>query len=167
MAQQANYGGRQPNSSTYIKTFNVGKSVNTWNYTTTNSMLALTPSNPKAMVYITGDLFVGGSINNPSDIHLKDNIENLSLSLNENIMILNPVKYNYKDDENKKTHFGFIAQEVEKQFPNLVNTVSANVGDTEVSFKSINYLEMVPILLLKIKDLQNQIDVLNIKMQEK
>ena len=82
-------------------------------------------------------------------------------------MILNPVKYNYKDDENQKVHFGFIAQDVEKQFPNLVNTVSTNIDDTEVSFKSVNYLEMIPILLLKIKDLQNQIDLLNNKILDK
>jgi hypothetical protein len=167
MSQNSNYGGRQPNSSSYIKSFNTGQSFSNWNYVSNNNMLTLTPSNPNATVYITGDLFVGGSINNPSDIHLKDNIENLSLSLSEKIMILNPVKYNYKDDENQKVHFGFIAQDVEKQFPNLVNTVSTNIDDTEVSFKSVNYLEMIPILLLKIKDLQNQIDLLNNKILDK
>jgi hypothetical protein len=167
MSQNSNYGGRQPNASAYIKSFNTGQSFSNWNYASNNNMLTLIPSNPNATVYITGDLFVGGSINNPSDIQLKDNIENLSLSLSEKIMILNPVKYNYKDDENQKVHFGFIAQDVEKQFPNLVNTVSTNIDDTEVSFKSVNYLEMIPILLLKIKDLQNQIDLLNNKILDK
>ena len=167
MAQQANYGGKQPNSSTYIKTFNLGQAAQSWNYVTNNNMLTLIPSNPKATVYISGNLFVGGSINNPSDINLKDNIENLSLSLNEKLLGLNPVKYTYKDDTNKKQHFGFIAQEVENQFPNLVNTISTNIDDTEVSFKSVNYLELIPVLLLKIKDLQNQIDLLNNKILEK
>jgi hypothetical protein len=163
----SNYGGKQTNQSAYIKNFNIGSTPNTWSYSTNNNQLILTPSNPSATVYIKGDLFVGGSINNPSDIHLKDNIENLSLTLSDNLLLLNPVKYNYKDDAKKKDHFGFIAQDVEKLFPNLVNTVTAPVGDEEITIKSVNYLEMVPILLLKIKDLQNQIDALNNKILEK
>jgi len=164
---QSNYGGKQANQSSYIKNFNIGSNPNTWYYSTNNNQLILSPSNSKATVYISGDLFVGGSINNPSDFHLKDNIQDISLSLSDSLMLLNPVKYNYKDDEMRKEHFGFIAQDVEKLFPNLVNTVSADIGDSEVSIKSVNYLEMVPILLLKIKDLQNQIDALNNKNLEK
>jgi hypothetical protein len=160
----SNYGGKQANQSAYVKTFNIGSSPNSWTYSINNNQIILSPTNPSATVYITGDLFVGGSINNPSDIHLKDNVENLSLNLSDNLLLLNPVKYNYKDDAKHKEHFGFIAQEVEKLFPNLVNTVSAPVGDDEVTVKSVNYLEMVPILLLKIKDLQNQIDALNNKI---
>jgi hypothetical protein len=71
-----------------------------------------------------------------------------------------PKKYTYKDDQKKKLHYGFIAQEVEEYFPALVNTVSTTVNDEEVTIKSVNYLEMVPLLLLKIKDLQKQIDSL-------
>jgi hypothetical protein len=161
---QSNYGGKQGNQSAYIKNFNIGPTPNTWNYTTNNNQLILTPANSAALVYIKGDLFVGGSINNPSDLQLKDNIADLSLSLSNNLMLLNPVKYNYKDDEKRKEHFGFIAQDVEKLFPNLVNTVSVPIADEEVPVKSVNYLEMVPVLLLKIKDLQNQIDALNNKI---
>lgn len=164
----SNYGGKQANQSAYIKNFNVGSTTNTWSYTTINNQLILTPIKSSAQVYIKGDLFVGGSINNPSDLKLKDNIENLSLSLTDNLMLLNPVKYNYIDDEKLKDHFGFIAQDVEKLFPNLVNTVSAPIGDEAIndviSIKSVNYLEMVPLLVLKIKDLQNQIDALNKKL---
>uniref|UniRef100_A0A6C0JYU5 Peptidase S74 domain-containing protein n=1 Tax=viral metagenome TaxID=1070528 RepID=A0A6C0JYU5_9ZZZZ len=161
---QSNYGGKQANQSSYIKKFNIGSSPITWYYSTNNNQLILSPTNSSATVYIKGDLFVGGSINNPSDLQLKDNIEDLSLSLTDNLLLLNPVKYNYKDDAKQKEHYGFIAQDVEKLFPNLVNTVSATIGDDDVSIKSVNYLEMVPLLLLKIKDLQNQIDALNNKI---
>ena len=50
-------------------------------------------------------------------------------------------------------HFGFIAQDVEKEFPSLVST------DNE-GMKSINYLEMIPLLLHKINDLERKIDEL-------
>jgi hypothetical protein len=153
----ANYGGKSPPLSAWQKEFSYGNQ-NTWNYSTTNGQLLLKPINPKATVYITGDLFVGGTINNPSDFKLKDNIEELSLSLTENLMNLLPKKYTYKDDEKQKIRYGFIAQEVEEQLPSLVNTVTATINDEEISIKTINYLEMIPLLLLKIKDLQRQID---------
>jgi hypothetical protein len=155
----ANYGGKSPPLSAWQKEFSYGNQ-NTWNYSTTNGQILLKPINPKATVYIAGDLFVGGTINNPSDFYLKDNIEELSLSLSDSLMNLVPKKYVYKDDEKHKIHYGFVAQEVEEHFPNLVNTVSTTVNDTEISIKSVNYLEMVPLLLLKIKDLQKQIDSL-------
>jgi len=155
----ANYGGKSPPLSAWQKEFSYG-SPSTWNYSTTNGQLLLKPINPKATVYIAGDLFVGGTINNPSDFHLKDNIEELSLSLTDNLMNLVPKKYTYKDDKKHKIRYGFIAQEVEELFPALVNTVSTSVNDEEISIKSVNYLEMVPLLLLKIKDLQKQIDSL-------
>jgi len=155
----ANYGGKSPPLSAWQKEFSYGTPT-TWNYSTTNGQLLLKPINPKATVYIAGDLFVGGTINNPSDFNLKDNIEELCLSLTDNLMKLVPKKYSYKDDKKQKIHYGFIAQEVEEHFPALVNTVSTTINDDEVTIKSVNYLEMVPLLLLKIKDLQKQIDSL-------
>jgi hypothetical protein len=156
---QANYGGRQGPTSAFQKYFNYGYTY-TWNYSTTNGQLLLQPVNSAATVYIKGDLFVGGTINNPSDFYLKDNIEELCLTLTDNLMNLVPKKYTYKDDQKQKLHYGFIAQEVEEHFPALVNTVSTTVNDEEVTIKSVNYLEMVPLLLLKTKDLQKQIDSL-------
>jgi len=99
---QSNYGGKQANQSSYIKNFNIGSSPITWYYSTNNNQLILSPTNSSATVYIKGDLFVGGSINNPSDLQLKDNIEDLSLSLTDNLLLLNPVKYNYKTTQNKR-----------------------------------------------------------------
>jgi hypothetical protein len=159
----ANYGGKSPPLSAWQKEFSYG-SPSTWNYSTTNGQLLLKPINPKATVYIAGDLFVGGTINNPSDFKLKDNIEELSLSLTDNLMNLVPKKYTYKDDKKHKIRYGFIAQEVEEHLPSLVNTISTTIDntvstdETEISIKTINYLEMIPLLLLKIKDLQRQID---------
>ena len=73
-------------------------------------------------------------------------------------MNLVPKKYRYKDDKKQKIRYGFIAQEVEEYLPSLVNTVTTTINDEEISVKSVNYLEMVPLLLLKIKDLQRQVD---------
>ena len=99
---------------------------------------------------------ISGIIVAPSDFKLKDNIEDLHLSFNDKIMNLSPKQYTYKSDKEQNVHYGFIAQELEQEFPHLVKEISSN----NQKVKTINYLELIPILLLKIKDLQLQIDEL-------
>ena len=86
-----------------------------------------------------------------SDIRLKNNIEELGDNDLDKLNKLVPKSYNFKNDNIK--HFGFIAQEVEKEFPNLVSTDNDGM-------KSINYLEMIPLLLHKINHLERKIDEL-------
>jgi hypothetical protein len=84
-----------------------------------------------------------------SDIRLKSNICDLN---NDDLDKLNkvvPKSYRFRDDNNK--HFGFIAQDIEKIFPYLVSIDSDGM-------KSVNYLEMVPLLLHKINDLERKLD---------
>ena len=123
----SNYSGSHANTSTYVKQFNVSKNIDTWfysqNYNVNTNSLYLKPTNSSATVYISGDILIGGSLNTPSDIKLKYDVKPLDLKISDDIMLLNPVSYKYKTDENGKEHFGFIAQEVEKYFPNLVNTI--------------------------------------------
>lgn len=129
-----------------------------------------TTSDATIKVYLNGNLRVDGNItasglitqnvSTISDKYLKENIENLSDFLTEDLMKLEPVQFNYKDDKNDKLHYGFIAQEVELYFPNLVNTITANINEEEVTIKSLNSLELIPLLLIKIKDLQHQLDLL-------
>ena len=86
-----------------------------------------------------------------SDIRLKNTIEELGDNDLDKLNKLVPKSYNFKNDNIK--HFGFIAQEVEKEFPNLVSTDNDGM-------KSINYLEMIPLLLHKINHLERKIDEL-------
>ena len=84
-----------------------------------------------------------------SDIRLKSNIEELTDDDLDKLKKLVPKSYNFQNDDEK--HFGFIAQDVEKQFPHLVST------DNE-GMKSVNYLEMIPLLLHKINDLERKLE---------
>ena len=84
-----------------------------------------------------------------SDIRLKSNIEELTDDDLDKLKKLVPKSYNFQNDNEK--HFGFIAQDVEQQFPHLVST------DNE-GMKSVNYLEMIPLLLHKINDLERKLD---------
>jgi len=156
------FSGKQPNYTAYVKTFPLSPiSTNTtWTNTILNSQSILTPANATTSVYIKNDLIVGGSINNPSDLKLKENIEELNLSLSNDLLKLEPKQYTYKTDSEKKLHFGVIAQELEAFFPNLVTNVVLEEEGEMKEHKVVNYIELIPVLIVKIKDLQNQIDEL-------
>jgi hypothetical protein len=154
----ANYGGRQPDINQDIKQFFVGQLRQCcFVYKKINNLLVQTPANNKTPVYINNDLYVTGTINTPSDINLKENIVTLPQSKIDNLLNLKPVEYLLKSDLNK-THFGFIAQDVEKIYPELVK-------NGEVGFKTINYIELIPVLVSKIQDMQNEIDELKTKIK--
>jgi len=161
------FSGKQPNYTAYIKTFPASpvSTIATWTNTTISNAVYLTPSNSSSSVYIKNDLLVGGSINNPSDFKLKENIEELKLSLADNILKLEPKQYNYIADTDKKLHYGIIAQDLEIYFPNLVTTVKTENDGVQEETKVVNYLELVPLLIVKIQDLQKQIDELKKQSQ--
>jgi hypothetical protein len=138
---------------------------NTYNSIATTS---ITSSPSTLSVYIPKDLYVAGTIYGtavaPSDISIKENIRDLSLEVDFNKLLdLHPKQYTYKDDTEHKIHYGFIAQEIEQLYPNLVYSIKSDTDtdeSTNNNIKSVNYVEMIPILLLKIQDLQNQVDEL-------
>lgn len=150
----ANYGGRQPDNSQNIKQFVVGTDGQaTWVYKRLSTGTQVqTPANKNVPVYINNDLYVTGSIYNPSDMYLKDNIEPIAEIKNKEFTNLEPKVFTYKDDPIKK-HYGFIAQDMEKIYPELVK-------DSVMGFKTINYLEMIPLLVSKINSMQKEIDEL-------
>ena len=140
---------------------------NTYNSLSIGSSITSTPST--LSVYMPKDLYVAGIIYGtvvaPSDIYIKENIRNLSLEVDFNkLLSLQPKQYTYKDDIEHKIHYGLIAQDVEQVYPELVYSIKGDntLSEEEPSkLKSVNYVEMVPLLLLKIQDLQKQIDELN------
>jgi hypothetical protein len=152
----ANYGGRQPNNTAYIKNFVPGTPTSLWKTIVYNNENVITPSSSKTdNLYIPGDLTVDGTITNPSDLYLKDNIEDLSEDMTKNIMKIRPTQFVFKSDIMKKLHYGFIAQEFEEHFPELVvSKVDKNVAN----LKAINYLEMIPLLVHQMQQMQKEID---------
>ena len=91
--------------------------------------------------------------NATSDRKVKENIVplNASISLNK-IKNINGVSFNFIDDENKTNKLGVIAQDIESEFPELVNT-----SDDK---KSVNYNGFVAPFIKCIKELSSQIDEL-------
>jgi hypothetical protein len=86
-----------------------------------------------------------------SDKRSKYNIQDFSAL--ETINKLKPKSFDVIDDKDVRFEYGFIAQDMELLYPELVN--KNNIG-----YKTINYIELIPLLLSKIKDMQKEIDKL-------
>lgn len=151
------YNGKQPNNTSYIKTFTSGPPRQYWKIVSHENAKTLTPLYKDANVLIENDLYLEGGFFNTSDIRLKENIYPIQDHLADSIMDLSPCEYTYKKDERKKIHYGFIAQEVQSIFPELVKEVD---NETMV----VNVLEMVPLLVSKMKKMQEEIDILKEKV---
>ena len=96
-----------------------------------------------------------------SDIRLKTNIQALdgSSSLAE-IDNLNPVTFNWIDPEKSGVpQFGFIAQQVENIFPNLVAT-TAPTALTPDGTLSLNYIDLISPIIAAIQELDREITTL-------
>jgi len=105
------------------------------------------------------------SIIETSERELKEDITSQTSQL-DNIMKLNPIDFSWRDN-NKKSK-GFIADEVEKVYPELV------AKDEEGKASGIEYSKMVSVLTQGIKELneivskqQEMIEELNKKIEDK
>ncbi|HEY5461697.1 MAG TPA: tail fiber domain-containing protein [Hanamia sp.] len=118
-----------------------------------------------------GDIVVYGTVYSTSDAKLKKNIKQLDNALTRLQQL--PVKeYDFNQDVARQTtmnlpqphQFGFIAQDVQKIFPNLVTGVVApkidysaganqpkNEGTT--SFLAVNYISFIPLLTKAVQEL--------------
>ena len=133
--------------------------------------------------YFSGEVKVAGtltatSIVTPSDIRLKENVTELGNTESGNTLSrlknLNVISYTYKElhEENvntdstasvtsqdvnaeakKNRHIGLIAQELKDVYPELV--VEGQDG-----YLGVNYVELVPVLLQSIKELNEKIESL-------
>ncbi|MBY0413027.1 MAG: tail fiber domain-containing protein [Bdellovibrionales bacterium] len=79
-----------------------------------------------------------------SDKRLKENIESLTSSLDD-VLKLRSVTFNWKKDKSKERQLGYIAQEVEKVFPEVVK-------NDDKGFKQVNYANLVSVATAAIQD---------------
>ena len=84
-----------------------------------------------------------------SDERLKTDILPIENAL-DRIGKLKGVYYHWKDDKKEKQEIGVIAQDVQQQFPELVNTDKNGI-------LSVDYIKLTAILIECVKDLKQQI----------
>lgn len=111
---------------------------------------------------ISKDVYVGGIITSSSDIRLKDNIQPL-LHGRRNIMnemdAIRTVKYTYKNDPAKQQHIGFIAQDFEGRFPELLRRPDEN------GYYTLDYTKVTVLLLECVRELREELRQLKRKLQ--
>ncbi len=119
-----------------------------------NGNVGIGETNPAYTLDVNGDGNFTGELTAASDLRLKHNIktlENASHILNK----LNPVSYEFKHEAypdlslSEGVRLGLIAQEVEDVLPSLVSVKSQITEEdgTLSQYKSLNYIDLIPILI--------------------
>ena len=125
-------------------------------------------------VYLTGTLNVPTMVT-PSDYRLKSDVKSVSNSCLDKLLDVNIVEFKYKqrefdmtegkvgnkdkqvswyDEESafmKNKHYGFIAQELQKIYPDLV-------VEGEDGYLGVNYLEIIPLLVRSVQELNAKVE---------
>jgi chaperonin cofactor prefoldin len=121
--------------------------------TNVNSMFQGFNASGSAVFVATGagNLTITGTLYQGSDITLKENIKPLNNQL-EIVKKLNPVTFDWKEDKKPYQQIGFIAQEVEKHLPELI--------EDKDDIKRMSYGNMTTVLVKAIQEQQTQIEAL-------
>jgi hypothetical protein len=105
-----------------------------------------------------GNATLAGTLTQNSDQRLKTNIQSLNASSSlAAIDELNPVTFNWLDlSQGSTTQLGFIAQQVQPIFPNLVSTTSSTAL-TPNGTLSLNYIGLISPIVSAIQALSNEL----------
>jgi len=114
----------------------------------TDGNVGVGTTNPTEKLFVQGNIRATGSITPGSSREFKENIAALSLQeATTTLAALNPVKFNYKTDEPKDLHVGFIAEEV----PELLATPDR---------KGVDPMDVIAVLAKVVQDQQKELAAL-------
>jgi hypothetical protein len=101
-----------------------------------------------------------GTISAISDARLKENVQDIDVGLGA-ILALKPRKFDWKTGRGKdiKGDRGFIAQEFETVFPNLVDEWKDAAPEGEAPYKSVRQ-DLIPVLVKAIQELAAEVNAL-------
>lgn len=129
-----------------------------------NSKVGIGTNAPDEALHVVGNICYTGSSSACSDKRFKREIETLDNVL-ASILQIQPVRYDWKQDEFPERNFttekqlGFIAQEVQAYFPEMVL-------ESEDGFLAVDYSRMNAVLIEAVKEQQVMIDALERENQE-
>lgn len=132
------------------------------NMVSTGDFRVITNGGANNLIFTATDATFSTNVNapvfTPSDIRLKTDISEISNVL-ETLLQVQGYTYVLKDDKLRKKHFGFIAQELQKTFPNLVQVMSNG-------YKSVNYVEVIPLLVEALKESEQKNRALELRIEK-
>lgn len=125
-------------------------------------------------LHVDGDITHSGNLTQISDRSFKDNIEELENAL-DLVLKLTPTSYTFRQQEFQDfklpvgKHFGLIAQEVEEILPELVQNNNKVMDDENsvMDYKTLNYTELIPILIKAVQEQQQQIEELKKQLESR
>jgi hypothetical protein len=134
-------------------------------YGTTNLIIRNDSGNTAVTIYDNKNMKVEGevaanSFNSVSDIRLKKDIVGINNSL-EKVSQMNGVEYVLMNDSSNRKFIGFIAQDLEKVLPEVVNTSNDSDG-----IKSVSYSNITALLVEAIKELNTEVKYLREKLEK-
>jgi hypothetical protein len=99
-----------------------------------------------------------------SDIRYKENVRDLDVGLNA-VMALKPRLYDWKEGKGAdiKNARGFIAQEFEEVFPDLIDEWKDPAPEGEAPYKSVRQ-DLIPVLVKAIQEQQALIQSLKARL---
>src|SRR5262249_46362904 len=114
-----------------------------------------------ATLAVAGNITYTGTLTDVSDIRLKKDLVPLDKdSIINRLDQINTYSFRMKADPRGRIEFGVVAQELEKLFPELVETASDAMGT-----KSVNYVGLIAPLIEASKDLKSKNDQLTAEIQ--
>jgi hypothetical protein len=110
---------------------------------------------------------VNTTISAISDVRLKENIQDLDVGLDK-IMALKPRKFDWKEGKGKniKGDRGWIAQEFEQVFPDMIDTWRDPAPEGEEPYKSVR-ADLIPVMVKAIQELKAEVDSLKAQLEAK
>jgi hypothetical protein len=93
-----------------------------------------------------------------SDQRLKENIQDIDVGL-DSILALKPRKFDWKEGKgkDKKGDRGWIAQEFEQVFPEMIDEWKDPAPEGEEPYKSVN-ADLIPVLVKAIQELSAKVE---------
>lgn len=110
-----------------------------------------------------GTFDTNGAYSQSSDRRLKENIAPTQ-SVLEKVQAIEIMNYTYKADNNRRPQIGYIAQELEKQFPEFVNKPDEN--SERKSYYTVNYAGMSTVAIKAIQEQQETIEAQAEELEE-
>jgi hypothetical protein len=118
-------------------------------------------------VDMAGTVFATNTtISGISDQRLKENITDIDVGLDK-VMALKPRKFDWKagKGKDKKGDRGWIAQEFETVFPEMIQTWKDPAPEGEEPYKAVN-ADLIPILVKAIQELNTKVEAQAVRIAE-